>query len=635
MALTGRLNAPQHWQQILAHWLWALPCLLLVAWLGIEQADLYPPETDEFYSMFNTGYAADSLYTPGEVLDSLQRNSANHTPLYFILLNLWARLVGIEIALARILTVFTGMLSLAVIYRLGRDFVAPLAGIIALLIALSNTYHNFFISHARMFPLMTLLAGVTLWLYLRLVTRRGRNRPRDYVALAATVYFFANSHAFSALPLAALGAYHLLHVRKDRRWLHVSLAVLAGLALFLPWATVLLGPGLERSYLYLGEGRAPLHINFRAWTDIAFNGSMILAAATLAGGWLFARKQPGLQRAPLSIAFYFMLALLAVMATFDGFYPTKIRYALAGLPLMSLCAAAAVFALAKWRWWLGGITVVWLLAGLSFQQIPDWVRYFGGGRELAFREPPWQVLSRHAVDEGGGQSIVWYGFGEGHLVWHGHIRYPQAEYYFKDRGIDLFAFVHHDRFESHVRFHALNMPRHWVVYDSDLVDEAAEANIDRAMSDLNYRGCERLEFGRDGRLIKYSWAALDCGDPAPVAYDNEALRYEFHSAALSADKSRLLVMDRWLSIDGDPSPQTHFSHQLLDADWQRVASLDLPLAMRPDLRQSAIDVSAAPPGEYRLVAIIYDRDSMQRSSWLDGESFDSMLQLATIVIPES
>ena len=145
------------WQ---AHWLWALPWLLGVAWLCIVQLDsITRPPSMSFIPWSMSASRQTSHYSPGEVLASLQRNSANHTPLYFLLLNLWGRLVGAEVALARLPGVFCGLLSLAVVYRLTRDFVAPLAGWLALVIMASNAFYNFYLPHARMYTLLTLLAG--------------------------------------------------------------------------------------------------------------------------------------------------------------------------------------------------------------------------------------------------------------------------------------------------------------------------------------------------------------------------------------------------------------------------------------------------------------------------------------------
>lgn len=634
MAVGGWAQASMDWQQRLAHWLCALPILLVVAWLGIGQVDLYPPSVDEFYSMVNVGFAAESPYSPGQVLESLQRNSANHSPLYFILLNIWGRLVGSEIALARVLTVFCGLLSLAMVYRLAREFIAPLAGLIALIIAASNTFFNFYIAYARMYTLLALLAGVALWLYLRLVHSRRPAGRADFLALAAATYALANTNVFSAPLFLALGAYHLLHVRKDGRWLRVSLAVGAGLLLFAPWLPVLLGPGIERAFWYLGDWRATLLDNLAAWLSVTFNGSWLLLVIA-AVGWLLClrARRPGWRAIGL-IGLYFLLAL-GLTAELTGILaPNKMRYAMAGWIPIVLCLAAAHVGLMQRRTWLSLLTLLWLAAGLSFQQIPRWERYFSG-RNLSFEEVPWHIISRWAQAEAETSTVSWYGFHPDHLTWGGHMGYPQSDYYFRDRGIGFQSFVDPERFERHARHLALSEPWHWIVLDESRVDDRAAAGLDELMAELNYRTCEKRHFGLFGVLIIYSWETLACRDLRPTVYQSDLVDYEFYGAALAQDAAQLLVVDRWLAREATPPPHINLSLQLLDADWGRVASLDLPLEVRPGLRQSALDVSALPAGEYRLMVIIYDSETMLRSDWpADGES-SKFRQLATIVIPES
>ena len=126
-------------RDIIAHWVWAIPILLIVAALGVRQIDLYPPARDEFYSMYNAGFLVNGPYTPFDVIESLFENSPNHMPGYFLLLNLWGRLTSYELAIGRILTILGALISVAVIYRLARDFVAPEAGLFAVVIVASNS----------------------------------------------------------------------------------------------------------------------------------------------------------------------------------------------------------------------------------------------------------------------------------------------------------------------------------------------------------------------------------------------------------------------------------------------------------------------------------------------------------------
>ena len=127
--IARRLASSNSDRGILAHWVWVIPVLLIVAALGLTSINLYAPSPDEFYSMYNSGWLVNGPFTTLDVIRSLYNNSPNQTPAYFIALSLWGQVTSYNLATGRVLTVFFGLLSLAIVYRLARDFVAPIAGI--------------------------------------------------------------------------------------------------------------------------------------------------------------------------------------------------------------------------------------------------------------------------------------------------------------------------------------------------------------------------------------------------------------------------------------------------------------------------------------------------------------------------
>ena len=154
--------------RLLSHWVWVVPVLLVVATLSSRETDLYAPAQDEFYSMYNSGWLVNGPFSPTEILRSLHRNSPNHSPFYFLLLSVWGVLTSTDILLARMLGILIGLLGLSMIYRLARDFIAPQAGLLAIVVFSSNAFFNYYIPFARMYTLLILLSAIVLWLYLEL-----------------------------------------------------------------------------------------------------------------------------------------------------------------------------------------------------------------------------------------------------------------------------------------------------------------------------------------------------------------------------------------------------------------------------------------------------------------------------------
>ena len=620
----------------LNHWVWALPILLALALLGIRGVDLYPPRTDEFISMVNVGWIVDGPYTPIDALHSLAANSPDHTPLYFLLLNIWGHLVGADIATGRLLSVFAGLLSAAMIYRLTRDFVSPMAGVFAVIILASNTFFNFYLVYLRMYPLLVLNAAIVCWLYLRIVRQRVTPRRQEYVALAAACYALVNTHAISVLLLIALGIFHALHVRKDRRWLNVSLAVTLALLLFSPWAIVLLSAGVSQTF----SSAAPTADNtvdvLASWLSIGFSGSVTMMIATIAGLALLLLRRCKRSRQVVLILAYYLIAL-SLFTQFVGIIvPGTMRLTIPGLTLLIPCIAISLYQLYRLRQMLGLIALVWVLAGIAYQQSGQWTRYLsisGRYEELI----PWHAVSREiARQDSAKTTVMGYQFDDFRLNWRAKIDYPQKEFYFTRHGIEVQSAADSAGFQEAIRLRSIIEPAQWLMYRTNLVDATEASELEAIMREAHYEPCGAQKLGIDTILAEYRWETLDCAPPRIASRHRTAfLEYEFYTAALSADGEALLFVDRWTAKEDSPIDGLNLSHQLISADWERVAQLDLPLVNENRLRQFSIGIAEAPAGSYRLMTILYNSETGERHDWTDNPGEPPYMQvLADVVIPE-
>ncbi len=620
----------------MSHWAWAPPILLALTLLGSRAVDLYPPRTDEFISMYNVGWIVDGPYSPIDALHSLATNSPDHTPLYFLLLNIWGHLVGADVATGRLLSVFAGLLSAAMIYRLTRDFASPLAAIFALIILASNTFINFYQLYLRMYPLLMLNTALVCWLYLRIVRQRQTPRRQEYVALAAACYALVNTHAISALPLIALGLYHVLHVRKDRRWLSVSLTVMLSLALFSPWAVLLLSAGVSQTF----SSAAPTIENtldvLESWLSIGFNGSVTLLILSIAGLALLLIQRRKQYNPLLPLLAYYLIAL-ALFTQFVGIIvPGAMRLIIPGLTLLIPGIAISVYQLYRLRKMLGLIALVWVLAGTAYQQSEEWTGYLsisGRYEELI----PWHAISREIGRlDAANTTVMGYQFDDFRLKWPAKIDYPQSEFYFTRHGIEVRSVEDSAGFQEAIRFRSITKPAQWLMYRRNNVNATVASELEAIMREARYEPCSSRELGIDTILTEYRWETLDCGPPRLASTHRTAhLEYEFYTAALSLDGEALLFVDRWTAKAGMPADGLKLSHQLISADWERVAQLDLPLVNEDRLRRFSIDIAEAPAGNYRLMAILYDSETGERQDWTDNPGDPKFMQaLADLVIPE-
>ncbi len=601
---------------ILGHWLWALPILLVLAALALRQIDIYPATYDELYSMMNSGWVIDKPFSPVDVLESIAQYSPNHTPLYFLLLNLWGHLLGYELAMGRVFTVFTALLALSAIYRLSRDFVAPIAGLFALVAVASNTFYNYFYAHVRMYPLLALTSALCFWLYLRILQGPSDAKRTDYFAFFAVTLALLYTHVFSALFLLALGAYHALIAAKGIRWLKLAAAGAAALALFSPWLIVLIGRGLGQTLDNWIPGLATVREVLSAWLYVGFNGSRELAALVVLAV-LVGMRTKSIRAYHLFIVF-FILALAFIAQVTGMIRVNSMRLALSSLPPLALFVAAGLYALYRLRTWLGLFALFWILAGFSFQNNAALANYLGA-RVRNFNLPAWHAVSRLALESGQSTRMMGYSFPVVDLYKMAFRGRSQAEIYFNDHGIEIGHAVDRRDYKEYSQQISVTAPKLWTFYRAGLVSADDVAGAKSIMRGLSYDLCAVDEVGFDTVILQYSWSLLECAAPdTRLRHQNALLEYEIYEMETSEDEMALSFVDHWAPRQDFAIENYRLSHQIINENRERVAQLDSPLVQEGELRRFSIDLHDVPPGAYRLMVIVYDARTGERQAWIDN-----------------
>ncbi|HOJ19976.1 MAG TPA: glycosyltransferase family 39 protein [Armatimonadota bacterium] len=170
------------------------------------------------------------------VAELLTRNAdPGNPPLYYLALGQWLALFGdSEIAL-RSFSAVAGVLSVPVIYLLGRELFGRRAGALAALLLAFSPIHLFYSQEARQYTPAMFLGLVSAWLFMRAV-KTDRWAHWLGAAFFAALAFYIH---YSAMLIPAFqGAYALVAAR---RWRAVGAAALFGL-LCLPGVVLYLAP---------------------------------------------------------------------------------------------------------------------------------------------------------------------------------------------------------------------------------------------------------------------------------------------------------------------------------------------------------------------------------------------------------
>ncbi len=159
----------------------------------------------------------------------------DHPPLYYFVLRPWSLVAGNSELALRLISVFAGVLAIALVYQLVRRLAGARAALIAAALLTCLPQHVDFSQEARMYTLLTALAlgaALSLWQALTLP------RPAAWAAWGAYVILMAGAvycHYYGWLLWAAGVAYVLLTARGQRRVVALGLQGLVVLS-FIPWA---------------------------------------------------------------------------------------------------------------------------------------------------------------------------------------------------------------------------------------------------------------------------------------------------------------------------------------------------------------------------------------------------------------
>ena len=288
------------------------------------------------------------------------------------------------------------------------------------------------------------------------------------------------------------------------------------------------------------------------------------------------------------------------------------------------------------RRWLCLLTLLWLAAGIDFQESTGWYSYLGG-RIYSYLREPIHLISRMALQDESDPFLVGYHTDSWALFWkYYRYNYSQGDYYFRERRLDLETPDSIDQLSDAVHLRAITDTTVWVFYLEENVDEYERNQLDALMRDLHYDLCEESMIGIQTVLLDYSWSTLDCAPPQLLgSFTSDLIDYHFYGAALNSDGSSVVFSDGWTARREIPPKTYSTSVQLVDSDWDKVAQVELPLAHEGKVRRFSIDVSDVVAGQYRLVAILYDRGSGERFSWSNNPGYvPDMLLLAEIEIEE-
>ncbi len=602
--------------------------------------------------------------TPAEIVRFHWQNAFEHPPVWALLMHAWSAVFGQTEAALRWPAVLAGTLLVPLVWqilKLSRPADRSARLLAALLVALSPLL-LLYSQEARMYAIVTLLAAVSIYLYLRLV------RSVSAVVLGLWVlsnWLMLGFHYYSVLLILAEGLSFLIAVARGRQpWAGLAIGFVLSVLPLALWGAF--SPGFQttlRIVLSQSDGSGPTWPAFadRFWRELTF-GSVVWLPQLAVVGYallpvlivgLWAVLKPDATTAATAhgrargagwglglFAIIFPLPILASLA-----FPNRIftRYILFVAPMFYILLALGI----RWLWRrtraLGAIAFLAVMAvafmGLSY--------YFNAYQKSAYRDVVRYLMPRTAP----GDAILIEGPRQ-HLL---------AKYYLPaDRRIYPIPDV--------------PLPAYWPLTAPPVVPEQVD---DLLKAILQEHGDAWLILAGQGEVDPYEfvprfltaisytvdcWEQLDVRtchyvDPGHVFADlsfplqatfGEELQLAGVQLAHSADgphaQRDLLVALDW-TAKAKPSADYTVTLRLLDQYgkiWAQTDGLPIGPLLPPttwnvgDRKPGFMTLSiapATPPGDYELVLGVYDpaTGALSRSSDSSVRQ-DGFVRLASVQV---
>jgi len=588
-------------------WWWALAPLLLATALVIPLLDHDAFNGDEPSSLLAAGVLRPGPPSLAAIGDQVHPQQALGWPL---LLSMWGRVVGWSEPAIRALSLFTGLLALAWVYRAGRDLLAPGAGLCAALLLSVSAFLLTYMAHARVFTLVALGVALCLWSYWRVAlhTRPPGLGAQAGLLLGASVLLW--SHYFGALLLPVLGLYHLLFVPKNRRWwrpvLLTGLAALvaaAQLPVFLQGLDLTLGRDdpqdralgatalLARLAHFMSNGLVDPSPPFVALLLI------LLPLALLVAGRRCAAQRGGHVWPLLFMWAALLTVMLAVNEWLRLIVPNAIRYLMPLWPLTALLAGAGLWRLARWQRGVAiGLLALWLVTGVHVNRSAT-LRYEPG----YFFRSDFHHVYRHMRERIAASELLILDFPAAKLDKSQlHTRMLGAPweiiYRYRDDPLDT---VRH----SHAAW-----PHVWLLYLTE-----HRAGFADFATDLGRVFCERALDAWGFTLERYALHSVEHCPELPA-------RLEF-AGGIRLSAPAVSIVDGTLRLDAhfyseDEALLANYSlalHIIDPRSGARLAQGDTGVGPgRIVPLRSEIDLGALPAGEYALRVALYDWQTGER-----------------------
>jgi len=160
-------------------------------------------------------------------------------PLYYFLLHYWVKIFGISEIALRSMSFVLGLLTIPMIYLVGKELINPFTGLMSALLLSLSSFHIYFSQETRSYCLIGFLTLISFHFFIMIV-KRG-NKKQYIVGFIITNVFLLYTHSIAIFILLTQNIIWFiikLFKKKQIGYLQWTLYQILSLLLFTPWLLI-------------------------------------------------------------------------------------------------------------------------------------------------------------------------------------------------------------------------------------------------------------------------------------------------------------------------------------------------------------------------------------------------------------
>ena len=493
-----------------------------------------------------------------------------------------------------------------------------------------------------MYTMLAFTTGWVLWAYWTAL-RLASPRLLIWISLFAAVAIMPYTHYLGTPIVAAIGIYHLVFAKRNKRWWQVLAVFAAAILMFLPWVPVVLAGLSEHGQ---DKGAAEVRLTsvaaIRAIFSVVSNGIMLIPPIIIGLILVYRKRLSDSEKYLVFVTFVAIAAMFLLNEVAPVLVENRMRYTVVLVVPVCCLAAIGLRRLPSWKRLRIPLLILWCLSFYYYLGSEDYAAYTNILQHETRKIPRYQDFIYESEKLPGHNELI--------LSFHPNMRLSSSKtlpYYRKV--ITDWSYIVHITYDSdgeliiqsdQARYGnldaiAANNRSVWLLYNPSQTSLDELPVYAEWFADY-FKNCKRYHETELSVIDYYVAKAIPCelidaDTPLTIHYDNG---FVLANALTEQTADDLNIYLRWTATTGR---EFALSLQVFDQSGAKVRQFDAVISSGP-IDVFAFDLSDLAAGEYSVELIVYGTESGKSVPGIvtgDERRFDRSLTLASFSLDDT